>query len=155
LFKITKSNLSDFYAATAIDTVSSDIELLAQFCRVEKWSADLTTGMFKIGPIARDNHGLADDAECGLLTLIRCYRTEDRTNVLEILESASFSPSRFCITTETKLDDGSSISVICLGESQEFTNSGGGTIEGVFLFPRLFSNSNNHSDNIVVPMIRQ
>ena len=151
MFKITKSHLSDIYAATTAEAASTDIELLSQFCRIEKWSADLNTGLFKIGPMARDNHGLSHDDECGLLTLIRCYRKDDRSNVLEILESASVSPSRFCITTETTLDNGRSTSIICIGESQDFTETGGGTIEGVFLFPRLSS----VTDNTVIPMVRQ
>lgn len=143
--------MSDIYAATHGDATSTDIELLSQFCRMEKWSADLSTGLFAIGPLARENHGLSHEDDCGLLTLIRCYRKGDRQKVLEILESASVSPSRFCITTETIIDNGDGTSIICIGESQDFTEAGAGSIEGVFLFPRLSSVTNN----IVIPMIRQ
>lgn len=151
MFKIAKFITAGGFGASAHESVSTDIELLTQLCHVESWSADLATGLFSIGHLARAHHGMTTDAECGLLTLIRSYNKDDQHRVLEILEAASTAPSRFCISTESIDDDGGAHSVICIGESSNFSEDGSGMFKGVFVFPQLTTNATNP----ITPIVRQ
>jgi hypothetical protein len=65
---------------------------LDRFCVTDEWSGDLANGLFQLGALSEQLHGL-EGGECGLLTLLRCYDAADRINILELLENASSSAS--------------------------------------------------------------
>ncbi|PWW01594.1 hypothetical protein DFR52_102257 [Hoeflea marina] len=113
-----------------------DQEMLAHYCEFNSWTADLRTGIFNISDEARSHHGLSSDDNCGLLNLIRCYNPNDRHHILELFETASTSGSAFCFSTTVTRADGSQQPMMCVGESSNFADDGGGSMAGVFVFPR-------------------
>ena len=56
--------------------------------------------------------------------------------VLELYELAAMRPSSFCFSTTIIHEDGSQVPVMCIGESSNFSDSGDGAINGVFVFPK-------------------
>lgn len=108
---------------------------LANFFVSEAWSSDLSSGVITLGEHACFMHGLPD-AECGLLTLIRCYDRRHHGKVLELFEQASTAPSRFCFSTNLSTPAASQQPVVCMGESSGFDDGRHGLISGFFLFPR-------------------
>jgi hypothetical protein len=136
LFKITKSDNIVGFAALPQGYEAPDPELIAHFCRLERWTADLSSGVFQLGPAAQHHHGLNSGGNIGLLNLVQCYDAEHRQHVLELFEKAAMVPSSFCFSTTIVLEDDSHVPVMCIGESSDFSDFGGGTIEGVFLFAR-------------------
>jgi len=137
LFKITKSIMSGQFGAPPGSMALPDRELLAHYCQFDAWIADLGTGIFKLSERTRQEHGLAEEGDCGLLNLVRCYETGDRHHVLELFETAAVSPSSFCFSTSIHHSDNSVRPVMCIGESSKFSDEGKGAITGVFVFPNL------------------
>ena len=134
MFKITKT--ANWKAAqSAAQFVAPDPDLIAHFCQFEDWSADLATGVFRFGAKAREMHGLPDEGDCGLLNLIRCYEADDRRHVLELFETAAMGSSSFCYSTTVVHDDGTLRPLMCIGESVHYSDEGGGSITGLFIFP--------------------
>jgi hypothetical protein len=96
----------------------------------------LATGVFQLGPVAQHHHGLEGDGHFGLLNLVQCYDSQCRQHVLELFELAAMSASSFCFSTTVVHDGDSHVPVMCIGKSSNFSDNGGGTISGVFLFAR-------------------
>ncbi|WP_139112659.1 hypothetical protein [Hoeflea olei] len=115
--------------------MTPDQDLVSHYCRIESWTANLGTGVFYIGAAARHHHGLPDDGDFGLLSLVRCYDPLDRQKVLELYEVAAMRPSSFCFATTICHDDGTTVPIVCTGESSSFSDDGGGAINGIFIFP--------------------
>ena len=109
--------------------------LLSQYCISEKWVGDLSSGVLKLGQQAVAIHGLSA-TDCGLLTLIRCYDTQDSNRILELFEEAATEPSQFCFSTTITSIEGVHQPVFCVGESTGLEQKYAGTILGVFMFPR-------------------
>lgn len=135
MFKITRAGNSAGIGGQPHGFVAPDHELVSQYCRIEGWSANLSTGVFHLGPAARHDHGLEGEGDFGLLSLVQCYDSHSRQHVLEIFEMAALAPSSFCFSTTIVHDDGSQLPVTCIGESSSFSDDGGGSINGIFVFP--------------------
>lgn len=135
MFKIIKTDLSSPFLPGSMEFDETDNELLTQYCVTERWTGDLSNGLFTLGDKAMQAHGLPQRA-CGLLNLIRCYEPLDRTRVLELFEQAASSSSSFCFSTTIHLDGAPRQPVFCVGESTGLEEKYAGTIIGVFIFPR-------------------
>ena len=135
MFKITKADSIMGIGAQPQGYVAPDQELLSNYCRIESWTANLATGIFHLGTVSRYHHGLPEDGDFGLFNLLQCYDPQDRHHVLELYEVAAMSPSSFCFSTTIIHADGSHIPVMCIGDSSNFSDDGGGAINGVFVFP--------------------
>lgn len=136
MFKITKADDLTGFGKPPKGFLTPDPELVSHYCRIESWSANLATGVFLLGPAARHYHNLADEGDFGLFNLVQCYDGQSRQHVLELYEMAAMSPSRFCFSTTVIHQDGSHVPVICTGESSSFSDDGGGSINGIFIFPK-------------------
>lgn len=135
MFKIVKTGLSSPFVPGSLEFDEADNELLTQYCVTERWTGDLSNGLFRLGAKATKFHGL-DHHDCGLLNLIRCYEPLDRSRVLELFEQASTSSSSFCFSTTIHVDGAPHQPVFCVGESTGLEQKYSGTIIGVFMFPR-------------------
>ena len=124
------------FGSPGIERAVMDQDMIAQYCEFDNWTADLRTGIFSFSDEARGHHGLSADDNCGLLNLIRCYAPDDRHHILELFETASMVASSFCFSTTVTRSDGSQQPMMCVGESSNFADDGGGTMGGVFVFPR-------------------
>lgn len=136
MFRISKArhpaaNLSQIGAEGAFDSA-----ILQKYCATDAWSGDLSNGLFQLGALSERLHGL-QGAECGLLSLLRCYEDADRIRILELLESASASASSFCYSTHIVSGPGTGQPVLCIGHSSGFVEEGSGHMHGVFIFPRM------------------
>ena len=78
VFKIIKTDLSSPFLPGSMDFDETDNELLMQYCVTERWTGELSNGLFSLGEKAALAHGLPQRT-CGLLNLIRCYEPLDRT----------------------------------------------------------------------------
>lgn len=136
MFKITKANDLAGFGTPPKGFVTPDPELVSHYCRIESWTANLASGVFFIGAAARHHHDLPEVGDFGLLNLVQCYDGQHRQNVLELFEVAATSPSSFCFTTTIAHEDGSHTPVMCTGESSNFSDDGGGGINGIFIFPK-------------------
>jgi hypothetical protein len=116
--------------------LSPDKLEISKYCATESWTGDLSNGLFQIGRIGSYFHGL-EEGECGLLTLLRCYEPNDRVSILELLENASAMPSSFCFSTYIIGGPGERQPLMCVGESTGFIENAQGTMQGVFVFPRV------------------
>ncbi len=110
-------------------------ELLGQFCISESWSGDLSNGLFKLGEKTTATHGL-QNAECGLLNLVRCYDAADRNHVLALFEQAATTSSSFCFSTTIIMASGQKQPLFCIGESSGLEQRYSGSMLGIFFFPR-------------------
>lgn len=147
MFKITKAEDTTGFGAPPQGFVAPDPDLISHYCRIESWTADLATGVFQLGPAARQHHGLESDGSSGLLTLVRCYYAEHRQHVLELFEVAAMGASSFCFSTTIVHADDSHIPVMCVGESSRFSDNGGGTLNGIFLFARFKTGQTVNASN--------
>lgn len=136
MFKITRTDTIADFGAQPHGFVAPDHELVSHYCRIESWTANLATGVFYLGPAARYHHGLPEEGDFGLVNLVKCYDVQYQQHVLELYETAAMNPSSFCFSTTIVHDDGSHIPVMCIGESSNFSDDGGGGINGVFVFPK-------------------
>ncbi len=135
LFKIARTGASRTPGADSFAIGERGQELLSQFCFSEGWSGDLSNGLFRLGERAAAMHGL-NEAECGLLNLVRCYDTTDRNHVLALFEQAATTSSSFCFSTTIILASGQKQPVFCVGESAGLEQRYSGSMLGVFFFPR-------------------
>lgn len=136
MFKILKVKSPDASTYVASDINHAVTVGFDRFCFSESWTGDLASGLFRLGAISEELHGLGV-AECGLLTLLRCYEATDRFNILEILENASSAATSFCFSTFIKAESGEMQPVICIGESSGFDGQAAAHMHGIFLYPRL------------------
>jgi hypothetical protein len=135
LFKIANADLAANFASFLPEGDPSLGEHSSRFGVSEDWTGDLTNGLLKLGQRASRLHGL-EGAECGLLTMMRCYDQGDRGHILRLFEQAATAPSRFCYSTTIISGSGQRQPVFCIGESNGFDGSEGGSIVGLFIFPR-------------------
>ncbi|MBX9454888.1 MAG: hypothetical protein KL863_02010 [Rhizobium sp.] len=136
MFRISKTrhpaaNLTQFGLDASFDNA-----VLEKFCGSDEWSGDLSNGLFQLGKLSEQLHGLAS-AECGLLTLLRCYEESDRIRILELLESASASAASFCFSTQIVVGPAMGQPVLCIGHSTGFGTETDGRMHGIFIFPRM------------------
>ena len=134
VFKIIKTDLSSPFVPGSMEFGASD-EMLAQYCVTERWSGDLSNGLFVLGEKAASAHGL-QQRTCGLLNLSRCYEPLDHPFLLELFEQAASSSSSFCFSTTIHLDGAPRQPVFCIGESTGIEDRYAGSIIGVFILPR-------------------
>lgn len=134
MFKIARSGLSQSPGAGTFAFGEGEQYLLNQFCFSEGWSGDLSNGLFHLGERAAAMHGL-QQAECGLLNLVRGYDSADRNHVLELFEQAATTSSHFCFSTTILLTSGQKQPVFCTGESTGLEQRYSGAIRGIFFFP--------------------
>jgi hypothetical protein len=137
VFLISKAKVSSAAAMPHFATDSGTTPALDQFCIVDHWVGDLSNGVFQLGHVSERLHGLVSGADCGLLTLLRCYEPGDRVSILELLEHASSSPSSFCFSTKIIVGQQSRQPVLCVGESSSHLEDHINSIKGVFIYPRL------------------
>ena len=121
----------------------TDTTAVDRFCCSEEWTGDLANGLFVLGKLSIDLHGLENN-ECGLLTLLRCYDPSDRTSILELLENASSGASAFCFSTHIVTGPSDPQPVICIGESIGFVGEEQGRMNGIFIYPRIPGDSKGH-----------
>lgn len=133
LFKIARA---DFDAPFDEDLLASasDHDLLSQFCVSERWVGDLANGVIRLGQRALALHGSLT-AECGLLSLMRCYEPADRPHILELFEQASTVSSHFCYSTTMTVSGGHRQPVFCTGQSSGLEENQPGSMVGIFVFP--------------------
>lgn len=112
-----------------------DTRMLTQLSISEDWVGDLANGVIRMGERAAALHGL-ESSECGLLSIMRCYEPRDRAHILELFEQAATSSCSFCFSSTIINKNGFKQPVFCIGESSGLEQRGGGTMVGVFLFPR-------------------
>lgn len=145
VFKYSKTLTADGTAVPKPRPAIMDYDSLVHFCSFESWTADLATGIFALGPQARDLHGLSRTGECGLLTMVRAYPRNDHVHVLELFEQAALAPTAFCYSTVIELGEGTGRAVICIAESSNFDDDGSGMVSGVFLFPNVATGATMHA----------
>ena len=122
---------------------TSDSAVLEKYCATDEWSGDLSNGLFQLGKLSEQLHGL-QTPECGLLTLLRCYEEADRTRILELLEGASSSASSFCFSTHIVVGPAEGQPVLCIGHSTDFGGGNDGRMHGAFIFPRMPIETTGH-----------
>lgn len=136
MFRISKATLAVQPLVTGNEGSEEDSVLLSKLCVSESWSGDLLSGIIRLGTRSSALHGLPN-CECGLLSLMRCYDPLDHGNILRIFEQASTSASRFCFSTSINTDGDYIRPVFCMGESSNSEDGSSGTINGLFIFPRI------------------
>ncbi|WP_249116744.1 hypothetical protein [Ciceribacter sp. L1K23] len=136
MFKICKSSVDEAFDASHNATDESGLDLINRFSMAEGWVGDLANGVIRLGEYAKALHGV-DGPECGLLSMMRCYETQDRAHILGLFEQAATTSSSFCYSTTIHHGDGRRQPVFCIGESAGLEEQAEvGTMAGVFLFPK-------------------
>lgn len=136
VFRISKIRQPTANLSPAEFEGSFDCDVLGKYCATDEWSGDLSNGLFQLGKLSEQLHGL-QSPECGLLTLLRCYEDGDRVRILELLESASSSASSFCFSTHIISGPALGQPVLCVGHSTGFGDVNDGRMHGIFIFPRM------------------
>lgn len=156
VFKITKSDRvgPDAIGGQLIAMAGHSAGDIAGFADAEAWEGNLSTGLFRFGPIAREAFELSGD-ELGLLALIRSFDTGDHIRLLNIFERAAREPSRFCFSSSIARSRHLGLTVFCIGRSIPLapqdpdgepgqvdgritsSHGRGGAISGLFIFPSL------------------
>lgn len=101
----------------------------------EEWSAELSTGLVRLGPETAAMHGAAG-IPCGIMDLIRLYDPVDWAKVLQALEDAATIATDFNFATTIRPGPGLYRPVFCFGRS-ELAEGTGGEIHGTFAVARL------------------
>ena len=135
VFKIAKANAAVPLLPGSMNDNNQQHEMLAQFSVSESWTGDLSSGVLRLGKWSAMLHGLSAE-ECGLLNLIRCYDSGDRSHVLELFEQAATHCSSFCFSTTIIMPNGLRQPLFCMGESNGLEEKYSGSMAGVFVFPR-------------------
>ncbi|OWV92255.1 hypothetical protein ATY78_01595 [Rhizobium sp. R635] len=135
MFKIAKANAALPLMPASLNDNNRNQDMLAQFSVSEPWTGDLSSGLLRLGDWSAMLHGLSTP-ECGLLSLVRCYDTRDRSHVLELFEQAATLCSSFCFSTTIIMPNGFRQPLFCMGESNGLEEKYSGSMSGVFVFPR-------------------
>lgn len=135
MFKIARANTPTSHSHAFPEAEEDESTMVSQFTVSESWEGDLSNGVIKLGERATALHGLAT-AECGLLSMMRCYEPNDRAHILELFEQAATSSSRFCYSTTILHNDGHRQPVFCIGKSVGLEQDSDGSMLGLFVFPR-------------------
>ena len=101
----------------------------------EEWTAELSTGLVRLGPETAAMHGTAG-IPCGIMDLIRLYDPADWAKVLQALEDAATVATDFNFATTIRPAPGLYRPVFCFGRS-ETAGDTGGEIHGTFAVARL------------------
>lgn len=136
VFRISKARHPSANLFPADSAGEFDGAVLGKYCATDEWGGDLSNGLFQLGKLSEQLHGLRGP-ECGLLTLLRCYEEGDRIRILELLEGASSSASSFCFSTHIITGPANGQPILCIGHSTGFGESNDGHMNGVFIFPRM------------------
>lgn len=136
MFRISKARHPATTPSQIVFDTVLDGAVLEKYCATDEWAGDLSNGLFQLGKLSEQLHGVPS-AECGLLTLLRCYSESDRIKILELLESASSSASSFCFSTHIITGPAEGQPVLCIGHSTGFGDGNIGRMNGVFIFPRM------------------
>lgn len=136
VFRISKVRHPAANLSQIGDEAAFDSAVFEKYCATDEWRGDLSNGLFQLGKLSEQLHGL-NGAECGLLTLLRCYEDGDRIRILELLESASASASSFCFSTHIMFGPAAGQPLLCVGHSSGFSEKNDGRMHGVFIFPRM------------------
>ena len=143
MFRISKAR----HPATDLSQIAFDAAfdgaVLEKYCATDEWHGDLSNGLFQLGKLSEQLHGIPN-SECGLLTLLRCYDEGDRVRILELLESASSSAASFCFSTHIVTGPGERQPLVCIGESSSFDAHNHGSMAGIFIFPRMPVETSGH-----------
>ena len=143
MFRISKARHPSANISLALYEGSLDGSVVGKYCAADEWSGDLSNGLFRLGSLGEQLHGLPS-SECGLLTLLRCYDEQDRIRILELLEGASSSASSFCFSTHIVAGPAQGQPILCIGHSSGFGEEHDGQMNGVFIFPRMPVESLGH-----------
>lgn len=136
MFKIASKSQGSGQYARSESVLGSALGENHGLYKLEQWAASLQTGIFEFGPLARLHHDIPD-GESGLLNLLKRYDPADRGRVLNLFEQASERPSSFCFSTSIIHSDGSSVPLICIGESFDLADCQRDGIQGIFIFPQI------------------
>lgn len=143
MFKIAKSDVASPFMFGSLEPGGYDRDIMAQFCVTESWNGNLSNGVITLGQLSMRFYGLPS-AECGLLSLMRCYEVHDRARILELFEQASTTSSSFCFSTTMFAAGGQGQPVFCVGESIGAEEKHSGSMVGVFMFPRFKLEPGSH-----------
>ncbi|MGF0537136.1 hypothetical protein ACQQ2Q_04010 [Agrobacterium sp. ES01] len=135
MFKIAKSSFAEPLVTACAERDSGNSSVMSQFAASETWTGDLSNGVIRLGERAMALHGLTSP-ECGLLSMMRAYETNDRGHILELFEQAATASSNFCYSTMITQANGNRQPVFCMGESNGLEEKLAGTMLGIFIFPR-------------------
>ncbi|MEW9616420.1 hypothetical protein AB3G45_21620 [Shinella sp. S4-D37] len=127
---LTAARLASVAALAGID--SREVESVF-VC--EAWSAELATGLLRLGAETSFLHGTGG-VPCGVMDLIRLYDPADWATVLQALEDAATAPVTFSYATTIRPAPGLYRQVFCFGQS-ETAGASGGAINGTFAVARL------------------
>ncbi|KQV32304.1 hypothetical protein ASC97_01530 [Rhizobium sp. Root1203] len=139
LFKIAKTTATATHLPGSLELNDNDPEMLAQFSVAETWVGDFSSGVISLKERSAKLHGLSTP-ECGLLSLMRCYDRSDHNRILEIFEQAATLSASFCFSTTITMPNGYRQPLFCMGESNGYEDGYGGSMLGMFVFPRLKNN---------------
>jgi hypothetical protein len=143
LFRISKARVPTTEIPGPAGNAGFSPDLVGKYCATDEWSGDLSNGLFQLGKLGEELHGI-QSRDCGLLTLLRCYEESDRIQILELLEIASSSASSFCFSTHITSGPAAGQPVLCVGHSSGFAEDCDGRMQGVFIFPRMPLESIGH-----------
>lgn len=101
----------------------------------EEWSADLSTGLLRLGPETAVLHGVSG-TRCGIMELVRLYDPADRQKVLLALEEAATISTAVSFAATIRPGPGLHRPVFCFGRS-ETADEKGGIVRGTFAVARL------------------
>lgn len=127
-----KSPLTASRLANVAELAGIDCREIETVFVCEEWSAELSTGLLRLGIETALLHGIAGPP-CGVMDLIRLYDPADWAQVLQALEDAATAPVTFSFATTIRPGPGLYRPVFCFGQSEE----AGGTINGTFAVARL------------------
>jgi hypothetical protein len=131
-----KSTIAPTRLASVAEFIGIDPRELEHVFVCEDWTADLATGLVRLGPETANLHGTAG-MPCGIMDLVRLYDPADWQKVLQALENAATVSTVFTFATTIRPGPGLYRPVFCFGQS-ETTNGTGGTIHGTFAVARLY-----------------
>lgn len=100
----------------------------------EDWSAELASGLVRLGPQAAALHDIPN-VRCGIMDLIQRYEPADRQKVLLALEEAATIATTFSFMTTIRSGSGLCRPLFCFGRS--YTDDGrSGAIHATFAIAR-------------------
>lgn len=114
------------------------IDLLAEFCIVDYWTANLANAMLQFGEDAKAFHGLdAGRDRFGLLEFVRCYDQSRHAQIIALFERSAYECRPFHFSADLRQADGGERIVHCFGAYRGVKDSGrGDELYGMFLFSR-------------------
>ena len=121
--------------STVAELIGIDPRELEDAFVCEEWSAELSTGLLRLGPETARLHDIAG-TRCGIMDLIQLYEPADWQRVLLALEEAATISTTFSFATTIRPGPDLYRPVFCFGQS-ETADGAGGIIQGTFAIARL------------------